>query len=110
MTITAPAPTRQIHRLSDIIDPADILEYEQDAYSPLGGMDTPTKVNGLPGRRTTLGGKALVESPSGQKLGYREYVNRPDRLLTLEERKQKIRENTLREIERWESESRAGTR
>lgn len=122
--ITTPAPPRHITRLSELIDYNDLFEAESadpdssdSPDSPISPTSpttpiSPNSVNSytLPGsptsisRLTTRPSKSvLVQSPSGQILSAQEYLQRPDRQLTLEERKMSIRLNTELGIQKHES-------
>ena len=96
--ISPPAPPRQIHRLSDIIDPLDILP---NAYPPFDIL--------LKSGERQVSGKGIVHSPSGNALAPDVFIAHPDRPLAVWERQQRIITNTKELIERYKMESRAAT-
>ena len=96
--ISPPAPPVKLHRLSDIIDPLDILP---DAYPPFDALLKP-------GERK-FSGKGIVHSPSGNALAPDKFIAHPDRPLAMWERQQRIIANTKELIERYDMESRAAT-
>ena len=109
--ITTPAPPSHINRMSEIIDPAELIGIP----GPFGDPDdetlppTPITANRSSRAPSNPEHKILI-SPSGNKLNAEEYLNHPDRPLTIEERKAAIIRNTQAGIERLEMESRATTR
>ncbi|KAI9854241.1 MAG: hypothetical protein M1830_006549 [Pleopsidium flavum] len=81
--ITRPALQREITRLSTLIDPIDLMRADDDSITPL----SPVYASG--NRRN------LVESPSGHLLEPHEYLDHPDRPLTIRERQDRIREGLM---------------
>jgi len=77
--ITRPALRREITRLSALIDPVDLMRAEVDSITR-----RPT-INATGDRST------LVQSPSGHLLEPHEYLEHPDRPLTIRERQDRIR-------------------
>ncbi|KAL8749280.1 MAG: hypothetical protein Q9184_006872 [Pyrenodesmia sp. 2 TL-2023] len=105
-SISAPAPPTKLLRLSELLDPEDLLREEQQAraLTPMGGDIGEGRVIMGEGRRL------MVQSPSGQQLDAEAYARRPDRPLTVQERQVRIREETLRkENERRRAELRRVT-
>ncbi|KAL8919574.1 MAG: hypothetical protein Q9208_006691 [Pyrenodesmia sp. 3 TL-2023] len=86
-SISAPAPPTKLLRLSELLDPADLLRSEQ-----AGDIGEGRVITGE-GRRV------MVQSPSGQQLDAEAYARRPDRPLTVQERQARIREETIRKGE-----------
>ncbi|MCJ1371955.1 hypothetical protein MMC20_003175 [Loxospora ochrophaea] len=74
--ITRPGWPRRITRLSELIDPLDLIS--DDGERPRSDCDS------HPGAK-------LIESPSGNLLGAKEYAQHPNRPLTVRERKERIR-------------------
>lgn len=105
--ITPPAPPRSLNRLSEIIDPRTLLR-EEDPFntSTRGGRSAqqPTYTNNS---RIGIG---IVHSPSGNSLGAREFMDHPNRPLAMWERQERVLQATREGMERFEAESRAGTR
>ena len=82
--ITRPAPAQRLHRLSELIDPHDLLgitaddNIESAMYHPLDGG----------GRNKEL--PKLVQSPSGRILAAKEFIADPNRPLAIRERQESI--------------------
>ena len=104
--ITTPAPPRQIIRLSEIIDPRDILQAEAEAKLE----ETPKRPRraSQPLFTPRVSSRGIVQSPSGNTLGAEEFIAHPDRPLAIWERQERVVEATRKELERYEAESRAG--
>ena len=100
--ITQPAAARRIHHLSEIIDLDDLFPSHQptsisDMHSAIDAQIKPPKP---PARARTI-----IQSPSGQELDAYQYMSRPDRPLTMQERQARITER-LEQESRMESERR----
>ncbi|KAL8768773.1 MAG: hypothetical protein Q9209_005061 [Squamulea sp. 1 TL-2023] len=100
-SISAPTPPTKLLRLSEILDPEDMIrEHRSLSGTPAPGTPlSPTHSDGdFPGLQPAdSGGEAkrlIIHSPSGAKLDAEEFLKRKDRPLTLGERQQKIREET----------------
>ena len=100
--ITPPAPRQQLHRLSEIIDPLDVLRHADTSF------ETPTKTPNT--TQHQFSGRGLVQSPSGNALSAHEFISHPDRPLTLWERQHGVIAATKEQFARYDMESRAGTR
>lgn len=119
--ISTPAPPRHITRLSELIDLRDLFEADgptpdspdsptsptspTSSSSPTStnfpnSPESPSSISPLTTRRSK---PVLVQSPSGNVLSPQEFLRRPDRKLTLEERKQSIRMNTEIQIQQQQS-------
>lgn len=86
--ITAPAAPRELTRISDILDPRDLIQ------------DTPTR----------QAKPKMVHSPSGHKMEVDQFLSHPDRPLAMWERQERVRQATMEGIQRLQAESRAGNR
>lgn len=122
--ISTPAPPRHITRLSELIDLRDLFEAESPTPTAPNSPTFPTSLasttlpnspnsanfpdssgspNSLSPLTTRRSKSVMVQSPSGNILSPQEFLQRPDRKLTMEERKQSIRINTENQIQRAES-------
>lgn len=96
-TISRPEPPRRLTRISELID---LDQFIRQRSSPTDTPDTlftehpPTDDGAAP---------VMIQSPSGNILSPQQYLERPDRVMTLEERKSSIRSNTERRIRVHES-------
>ena len=95
--ISNPEPPRRLTHISELIDIDQLI---RQASSP---SDTPDTL--LPKDLPTDNGSTpvMIQSPSGNILSPQQYLERPDRVMTLEERKNLIRSNTERRIRVHES-------
>ena len=100
--ITPPAPARVLNRLSEIIDPRDVLQDELYLLTP---MRCRSSSQPLP---VTFRG--IVQSPSGNELGAEEFIMHPNRPLAMWERQERVMQATREGMERFEMESRMGNR
>lgn len=95
--ISTPAQPRHLTRISELID-LDELFYEEEPSST-----TSPESNGSPYSSSPYTNRqskrVIVQSPSGSILSPHEYMQRPDRKMTLEERKELIRSNTRSQIQ-----------
>jgi len=84
-TITRPAPPPRMHRVSELIDPYDLLGMTSDDLVPI-----PQESNrpGPMGANKPL--PMLVESPSGRTMEPQEFLSDPDRPLAIRERQESI--------------------
>lgn len=95
--ISHPEPPRRLTHISELIDIDQLI---RQASSPTDTPDTllpkdlPTDDELTP---------VMIQSPSGNILSPQQYLERPDRVMTLEERKNLIRSNTERRIRIHES-------
>ncbi|KAL8678114.1 MAG: hypothetical protein Q9186_005520 [Xanthomendoza sp. 1 TL-2023] len=97
-SISAPAPPRKLLRLSDILDPDELIrEHRSLARTPTpitpsnpdGGFPSLQQSNTAEGAAIGPGEstrKLIIHSPSGTGLDAEEFAKRPDRPLTLGER------------------------
>lgn len=72
-------------RLSELLDPEDLIREQR------GEGAFPASASGGGGGR-----RLIVQSPSGNHLDAEAFARRPDRPLTVAERQQRIREETVR--------------
>ena len=94
--ISTPAAPRHLTRISELIDLQELLVHESELPDPPSSPGSPSSAS-FP--LTAGPSSRLVQSPSGNMLSPQEYMNRPDRIMTLEERKQIIRSNTEKQIQ-----------
>lgn len=99
--ITPPAPARVLNRLSEIIDPRDLIQDELYLLTP-----TRHQSSSQPMPFTFRG---LVQSPSGNELGADEFIAHPNRPLAMWERQERVLQATREGMERFEMESRAAS-
>lgn len=95
--ISHPEPPRRLNHISELINidqlmrqgaiPTDTLDTLSTKYPPAVDESSPV----------------IIQSPSGNILSPQQYLERPDRVMTLEERKNLIRSNTERRIRVHES-------
>ncbi|KAL8895654.1 MAG: hypothetical protein Q9192_003511 [Flavoplaca navasiana] len=105
-SISAPAPPRELLRLSDILDPEELIrEHRSLSGTPAPGTpNSPNNPDGeFPGLQATeSGGEArrlIIHSPSGAKLDAEAFAQRKDRPLTLGERQERIRAEMKRQVD-----------
>ena len=92
--ISAPETPRHIWRLSELIDPADLVNSDDEEGQPSGPKpDTGNK------KRV-----AIIKSPSGQPLSASEFMQREDRPLSVPERQASIRRRFAEQVAAAESE------
>ena len=103
--ITNPAVPRQLTRISEILDPRDIIREQTYLDSPSRTRSSSQPLVSLTGPR---GG--IVHSPSGNALGAEEFIAHPSRPLAMWERQERVLQATREGMERFEAESRAGMR
>ena len=103
--ITVPAAPRQLTRISEILDPRDILREQTYLHSP---SRTRSSSQALTSLNAPKGG--MVHSPSGNALGAEEFIAHPSRPLAMWERQERVLQATREGMERFEAESRAGMR
>ncbi|MCJ1403297.1 hypothetical protein MMC11_006520 [Xylographa trunciseda] len=82
--ITRPAPTQRLNRVSELIDPYDLLGISADDNIEA----VINNATGSTGRNKKL--PRLVQSPSGRILGAQEYIADPRRPLAIRERQESI--------------------
>lgn len=103
--ITPPAPPPRLIRLSEIIDPREVLQAEYEAK--LEELPTIPRRASQPLSTPRTPSRGLVQSPSGNVLGAEEFISHPDRPLALWERQERVVQATRKELERHEAETRA---
>lgn len=116
--ITPPAAPRELTRLSEILDPREVLNDEIYNVTPSRprasrGPHTDAKSPGLqPLIRPSLSRAptSIVHSPSGNALGAEEFVRHPNRPLAMWERQERVMQATREGVLRLEAESRIGNR
>ncbi|MCJ1376942.1 hypothetical protein MMC17_000032 [Xylographa soralifera] len=82
--ITRPAPPQRLNRVSELIDPHDLLNISAEDNIKAAMMNEA----GSTGRNKKL--PKLVQSPSGRILGAQEYIANPKRPLAIRERQESI--------------------
>lgn len=103
--ITNPAEPRQLTRISEILDPRDVIREQTYLESP---SRTRSSSHQLISPNAPSGG--IVHSPSGNALGAEEFIAHPSRPLAMWERQERVLQATREGMERFEAESRAGMR
>ena len=103
--ITPPAAPRELTRISEIIDPRDLLQDEIYNVTPIRHKSTSQYVN-MPLSPAT----SIVHSPSGNALGAEEFISHPNRPLAIWERQERVVQATRDGVARFEAESRMGNR
>ena len=83
--ITRPAPPSRMFRVSELIDPYDLLGMTSDN---IVSIPQDSKRPGPLGSNKQL--PILVESPSGRTMDPQEFINNPDRPLAIRERQESI--------------------
>ncbi|KAL6712932.1 hypothetical protein ACLMJK_009487 [Lecanora helva] len=109
--ITPPAPIRTLTRISEIIDPRDLIQEEPLNQTPprrKPSVDVLVRQQQL--REGYQRAAGIVHSPSGNSMDVNTFVNSPTRPLAMWERQERIRQNTLASLERLELETGAGHR
>ena len=103
--ITTPAEPRQLTRISEILDPRDIIREQTYLDSPSRTRSSSQALTSLDAPRA-----GIVHSPSGNALGAEEFIAHPNRPLAIWERQERVLQATREGMERFEAESRAGMR
>ncbi len=103
--ITTPAAPRQLTRISEILDPRDIIREQTYLDSP-----SRTRSSSQPLIPLNAAKAGIVHSPSGNALGAEEFIAHPSRPLAMWERQERVLQATREGMERLEAESRAGMR
>ena len=98
--ITPPAPARVLNRLSEIIDPRDLIQDELYLLTPTRHQSS---------QPMPFAFRGLVQSPSGNELGAEEFIMHPSRPLAMWERQERVLQATREGMERFEMESRIGS-
>ncbi|CAO1599226.1 hypothetical protein XANCAGTX0491_002963 [Xanthoria calcicola] len=104
-SISAPAPQRQVLRLSDILDPEELIREQRSLSSTPAPPGTPLSPDDeFPTllQATESGGEArrlVIHSPSGARLDAEAFALRKDRPLTVGERQRRIREEMTRQVD-----------
>ena len=99
--ITPPAPARVLNRLSEIIDPRDLIQDELYLLTPTRHRSSSQNI--------PFTFRGLVQSPSGNELGAEEFIMHPSRPLAMWERQERVLQATREGMERFEMESRIGS-
>lgn len=116
--ITPPAAPRELTRISEIIDPRELLNDKIYNVTPSRPRASPRPITGAmsPGLQPLISPTlsrtptSIVHSPSGNALGVEEFVNHPKRPLAMWERQERVMQATREGILRFEAESRMGNR
>lgn len=103
--ISTPAAPRQLTRISEILDPRDVLRQETYLDSPSRTRSSSQQLTSL-----TVPKAGIVHSPSGNALGAEEFIAHPSRPLAMWERQERVLQATREGMERLEAESRVGMR
>ncbi|KAI4112089.1 MAG: hypothetical protein LQ339_000097 [Xanthoria mediterranea] len=111
-SISAPAPQRELLRLSDILDPEELIREQRCLSGTPAPPGTPLSPNNPDGgnddefptllQATESGGEArrlIILSPSGARLDAEAFALRKDRPLTVGERQRRIREEMTRRVD-----------
>ncbi|KAI4222385.1 MAG: hypothetical protein L6R36_006187 [Xanthoria steineri] len=108
-SISAPAPQREVLRLSDILDPEELIREQRSLSSTPAPPGTPLSPDvgnddDFPTllQATESGGEArrlIILSPSGARLDAEAFARRKDRPLTVGERQRRIREEMTRRVD-----------
>jgi len=103
--ITPPAAPRELTRISEILDPRDLLQDQVYNVTPSRCKSSSQSLN-----KSLKPQTGLVHSPSGNAFGAEEFFKNPKRPLAMWERQERVRRATREGIERVEAESRLGNR
>ena len=103
--ITSPAEPRHLTRISEILDPRDIIREQTYLDSPSRNRSYSQQLISLDAAKGRM-----VQSPSGNALGAEEFIAHPSRPLAMWERQERVLQATREGMERFEAESRAGMR
>lgn len=90
--ISRPEPPRRLTHISELIDIDQLIRQRS---SP---TDTPDTLFTEETLTDDGAASVMIQSPSGNILSPQQYLERPDRVMTLEERKNSIRSNTEKRI------------
>lgn len=101
--VTPPAPARTLNRISDIIDPRELLQDEIYLMTPIRHRSSSESL-------ATMTLKGIVHSPSGNALGAEEFIRHPNRPLAIWERQERVLQATRDGMERFEMKSRMENR
>lgn len=101
--VTPPAPARTLNRISDIIDPRELLQGEIYLVTPIRHRSSSEPL-------ATMTLRGIVHSPSGNALGAEEFIRHPNRPLAMWERQERVLQATREGMERFEMESRMENR
>ena len=93
--------SRHQHRLSEIIDPRDLVQDELYLLTPTSHRSSSQAI--------PFTFRGLVQSPSGNELGAEEFIMHPSRPLAMWERQERVLQATREGMERFEMESRIGS-
>ncbi|KAL9016574.1 MAG: hypothetical protein Q9185_006076 [Variospora sp. 1 TL-2023] len=91
-SISPPAPPPKLLRLSELLDPDELIREEQQQQE----WGTRTSDVRAPAAAAAASRRPMVQSPSGNQLDAETFARRPDRPLTVGERQTRIREETVR--------------
>lgn len=103
--ITPPTIPRELTRISEIIDPRELLQDEIYNVTPTRRKSSSHNVS-----MATKAKTGIVHSPSGNALGAEEFIAHPNRPLAMWERQERVMQATRDAVERYEAESRLGNR
>ena len=101
--VTPPAPARTLNRISDIIDPRELLQDEIYLVTPIRHRSSSEPL-------ATMTLRGVVHSPSGNALGAEEFIRHPNRPLAMWERQERVLQATREGMERFEMKSRMENR
>lgn len=100
-SIAYPAAPRTLTRLSELIDPYELLNAEITTTTSTSPVNSSEASQQAPSP-TNSTKRVMIQSPSGNMLSASEFLERPDRKLTLAERKKAIEQRTRQKIETTE--------
>ena len=104
--ITPPAKPQELTRLSEIIDPRELLQDQIYNVTPSRTKSSSSPHIDMPPRPKA----GMVHSPSGNALDAEEFIAHPNRPLAMWERQERVIQATKEKMERLEAESRMGNR
>ncbi|KAL8853928.1 MAG: hypothetical protein Q9221_001236 [Calogaya cf. arnoldii] len=103
-SISAPAPPRELLRLSEILDPEELIREHRSLSGTPAPPNSPADPDGELFELQAMESGAevrrlIIHSPSGARLDAEAFAQRKDRPLTVGERQNKIREEMRRQAD-----------
>lgn len=108
--ITSPASPKHLTRISEIIDPRELLNDEIYNVTPTRPRSSSQHLNQHHQVPVEKVKHPIVHSPSGNELDAAEFLRHPSRPLAMWERQERVVQATREGMERFEAESRLGNR